>query len=212
MRRTLPTVAACAALTLTLPSAALAHHRHGRHHARAHHARVHFEHFGAASTTTTSPTTTPPAGTPRTTTSPTTPTSTPENAGTVASYTGGVLTLTLSDGSTVKGNVTDDTQIECVKATSTTSTGQTSDEDSQDNNDQGDDQSGDGMGQPDDQQFMDSESSQQGDDGMDSDDVGSGTPEPPCDTSALTANAVVRAAELRIGPSGSEFESIELVR
>jgi hypothetical protein len=42
--------------------------------------------------------------------------------------------------------------------------------------------------------------------------VPAATPEPPCDSSALVANAVVRAAELRIGPGGTDFESIVLVR
>ena len=38
-----------------------------------------------------------------------------ENAGTVASFTGGVLTITLADGSTLKGTVTDATKVKCER-------------------------------------------------------------------------------------------------
>jgi hypothetical protein len=187
-----------------MPGAALAHHGHGRHHhqhkagTHARHAQFRIVHIGSV--------TPPPAPT---TSAPTPPT--PENAGTVASYTGGVLTLTLNDGSSVSGKVTDQTRIECVKATpatppTTTPTG----EGPGDDNGQGDDQSG-------------GDISEQGDRGPgewqheDNGDGGDGPgasepPEPPCDSSSLVAGAIVRAAELRIGPGGTEFESVLLVR
>jgi hypothetical protein len=185
MKRSLLTVTGmAAALALAMPGAALAHH--GRHHhkarAHAHHAKFRMVHIGSMTTT---PPTTP------TTTTPTPPT--PENAGTVTSYTGGVLTLTLGDGSTVSGKVTSETRIECVKATPTTPP----------ITEPGDDGPGDDNGQGD---------GQQGEDGGDDDGVPAGAPEPPCDSSALVAGAVVRAAELRIGPGGTEFESVLLVR
>jgi hypothetical protein len=53
---------------------------------------------------------------------------------------------------------------------------------------------------------------QHGDDGDDDDGPGAGEPEPPCDSSSLVPGAVIRAAELRIGPGGTEFESVLLVR
>jgi hypothetical protein len=225
MKRALPIAAALAALTLIAPSAVLAshghrHHHHKaalaghghRHHHKAHHAKVHFEHFGPATLgsagTGTQPSTSPA--------SPTLPPVTPpvnENAGKVASYTGGVLTLTLNDGSSssVSGKVTADTQIECVSATAPSS-GQ--EEAPGDDNGQGDDQSqgdrnqGDhGNGNAGDQPSTHQPQAIQGDD-----DDQPPTSEPPCDTSALVPNTIVRAAELRIGPSGNEFESIELVR
>src|SRR5262249_7738571 len=87
---------ASSALALAAPQVASAHH--GRHHHRhhAHHAR--FRHFGTVSNTTTP-----------TTKSPVTP------AGTVKSFTEGVLTITLADGTTtVSGKVTEDTEIACL--------------------------------------------------------------------------------------------------
>ncbi|HWX87466.1 MAG TPA: hypothetical protein VNX67_04775 [Solirubrobacteraceae bacterium] len=208
MRRSILTALGLVALALAVPSAALAHHGRGHHHHhKPHHARLHFMHIGASGTSvTTSPTNTAPA----TPTSPTTP-PTPENAGKVASFTGGVLTLTLNDGSTVSGKVTEDTRIGCVRATPTmppTGTpGQPGEDNSQgDDNGQGDDQSRGDMNQGD----KGGDEWQQGDGG--DDDQVQGTPEPPCDSSALVAGAVVRAAELRIGPGGNEFESVLLVR
>jgi hypothetical protein len=122
----------------------------------------------------------------------------------VVSYstTTNLLELKLNDESTVKGKVTDRTRIECVKATPPMET------------EPGDRSPGDDNGEGDDQQRGDMSDSGWGDhkDGGDDDDGEVGTAEPPCDTSALVPGAVVRAAELRIGPGGTEFESIVLVR
>jgi hypothetical protein len=201
------------ALVLAVPSAALAHHGRGHHHrhhhkANAHHAKFRIVHIGSMATT---PATTTPATTP-TTTPPA-----PENAGTVASYTGGVLTLTLNDGSTVSGKVTSDTRIGCVKATPTPPVGgPPSDEGPGDDNGQGDDQSHGDTSQGDMSQGDHGNGEwQQGDHGNggdDDDEEVQGTPEPPCDSSALVTGAIVRFAELRIGPGGTEFESILQVR
>jgi hypothetical protein len=189
MRRSLITTTGIVALTLVVPSAALAHHGHGHHHhkarGKAHHARFRHVHIGAGATgTTTSPT--------------------PENAGTVASYTGGVLTLSLNGGSTVSGTVTVHTRIRCVPAIAPTVTTPTSPA------------PGDDEGQGDDRGSNDV--SAQGDRGPgdwhheNGDDESPRTSEPPCDSSTLVAGAVVRAAQLRIGPGASEFESVWLVR
>lgn len=204
MRRSLLTATGITALALAMPGAALAHNGHGHHHhhhhrgrAHAHHAKFRMVHIGSVTTTTpTTPTTpTPPA---------------PANAGTVTSYTGGVLTLTLNDKSTVSGKVTNETRIRCVKATPPTM--EPGAEGPGDDNGQGDDQSRGDMSQ---QQGDHSQGAwRHGDDGDDDDGPGpgAGEPEPPCDSSSLVAGAVVRAAELRIGPAGTEFESVLLVR
>jgi hypothetical protein len=213
MRRSILTALGLLALALAVPSAALAHHGRGHHHhkAKAHHAQLRFMHIGASGTSVTgSPTNTAP-------TTPTTPTTTPtpENAGTVKSYTGGVLTLTLNDGSTVSGKVTEDTRIGCVKATPTTPTGtpgQPTDQGSGDDNGEGDDQSRGDMSQRGDKGSGEGQHGDQGNGGDDEEEEVQGTPEPPCDGSALLPGAVVRSAELRIGPSGNEFENILLVR
>lgn len=201
MRLRLLTIMGALALALAVPSTALAHHGRGHHHhhhkakSEARHARFRFEHVG--STGVSAPTPTPSTPTPPT----------PENAGKVASYEKEVLTITLNDNSTVSGKVTADTHIRCVSAMAPpiTEPGQDS---RGDDSSQGDDQSGGDMNQGD----------QSGDgwgdhkDGGDDDGGPQGTPEAPCDTSLLVAGAVVRSAELRIGPSGNEFQCIVLVR
>lgn len=191
-----------AALALAMPGVGLAHGRGHRHHhnarTHAHHARFRMVHIGSM--------TAPPTGAP--TTTPTPPT--PENAGTVASYTNGVLTLTLNDKSTVSGKVTNETRIECVKATPPMPpTSEPGAEGPGDDNGQGDDQSRGDMNQQGDGGQGEWE---QGNDGDDDGGPGAGEPEPPCDSSSLVIGAVVRAAELRIGPGGTEFESVLLVR
>jgi hypothetical protein len=204
MKRSLLTVAGILVLALAVPGAALAHHGHGRHHHRHHHGKAHARHakfrlvhIGSTTATPVSPSATPP---------------TPENAGTVASYTNGVLTLTLNDGSTVSGKVTNRTRIGCVKATPTTAalTGSPAHGPGDDNG-QGDDRGRGDMGQQSDHGSGEWRHGEHGDDG-DSHCGGPGASEPPCDSSALVAGAVVRAAELRIGPGGAEFESVLLVR
>jgi hypothetical protein len=102
---------AVATVSLAAPSAALAHngehHRAGeRHHHRGHHRHAHVLAFHAqaqAPASSTGSTSSP---------SPTTPAS-EDKAGTIASFTGGVLTIMLNDGSTVSGKVTERTEIEC---------------------------------------------------------------------------------------------------
>jgi hypothetical protein len=195
MKRGLLTITGVATLALAMPGAALAHHGRGHHHhhkakMHAHHAKFRTVHIGAA---------TPPTPT----TSPTPPT--PKNAGTVTSYTNGVLTLTLSDNSTVSGKVTNETRIRCVKESPTTS--EPGAQGPGDDNGQGDDRDGGGSRHHGDH-------GQGGDGWWHGNDGGPGAdePEPPCDSSSLVTGAVVRAAELRIGPAGTEFESVLLVR
>ncbi len=202
MRRTLLTAVGVVTLALAVPGAALAHHGHSRHHhhhhkIKAHHAKFRFRHIGAVGAGASGPTgptgPTGPSGPP-----------TPENAGTVTSYstTTNILEIKLNDESVVKGKVSDRTRIECVKATPPMEAGP------------GDQGPGDDQGEGDDQSRGDMSQGGWGDhkDGGDDDGGEMGTAEPPCDSSLLVPGAVVRAAELRIGPGGTEFESIVLVR
>src|SRR6476659_6134058 len=96
MKRLILSALAVSALTLAAPAAALAQHRHHRRHHHAHHARVLT--FKATSTPA-GPTTSSPAST--------------ESVGMVSSFEGGVLKITLNDGSVVAGKVTERTEIEC---------------------------------------------------------------------------------------------------
>lgn len=201
MRLRLLTIVGTMALALGVPSAALAHRGHGHHHhhkskSKAHHANFHVRNIRPTGTTPPAP----PTGTP------TTPPA-EENAGTVTSYEKEVLTLTLKDNSTVSGKVTADTHIKCISP-ATTPTTEPPNEGPGDDNGAGDDQergdmnqSGGGWG---DHKDGGDDDGQQG--------QSSSTPEPPCDTSSLTPGTVVHSAQLRIGPSGNEWECIVLVR
>jgi hypothetical protein len=197
MRRRLLTAVGALALALAVPGTALAHHGHGRHHhhhqAKARHGKFRFRHIGATGAGASGPTgPTGPSGP-----------AAPENAGTVTSYstTTNLLELKLNDESVVKGKVSDKTRIACVKATPE---GEPDEQGPGDDKGEGDDQSHGDMSQ--------GGWGDQKDNGDDNDDGDVGTTEPPCDASALVPGAVVRAAELRIGPGGTEFETIVLVR
>jgi hypothetical protein len=101
-----------AALALTAPSLASAHRtRHHRHahaahhrrlHARRHHRRPSSSKLGPPAPSTPSTPNTPP---------PSKSSATTESAGTIASFSNGVLTITLKDGSTVSGTVTESTRV-----------------------------------------------------------------------------------------------------
>lgn len=233
MRRAMLAAFSAIALTLASPGAALAHHGHRGHHhkgrIKAHHARVRFEHFGAPSPSNSHPsdsqTTTGSSG------ESTKPASPSEVVGTVSSFENEVLTLALNDGSTVKGKVTSRTRIECVPAAGTTTSsteegpgedkGSGDDESHQaDDKGAGDDESheGDRQGPSSEQQGKEDESDQRSSDGEGADNdegdqaMSAPSAEPACGTAALSSGTSVREAELRIGPEGAEFESVELVK
>ena len=224
MRLRLLTALGTAALALAAPSAALAQHHGGGHHrhhgakTRAHHAKFEFVRISAAGES--APTTTPPST--NTGTGPTTPPALPgEEAGTVVSYEKEILTIKLKDGSTVSGKVTADTHIGCASATAPPVPPSGEGGDQGQGEDQGDDsgQATSGTGQADGPGSNDHPhgapssgvwgEQQDGGDGAIQEGA---TSEPPCDTSSLTPGAVVRAAQLRIGPSGTVFEFVLLVR
>ncbi len=176
MRRILLVVVASCAVLVAVPVLAVAHgsehhkrtelhhkraERHHRRH-RRHHDRVRREHFGSRSSSNRGDQ--PEQG----------------NAGTVASFTGGVLTITLTDGSTVSGAVTADTNIECEMAEPEI------DMQAEDQGPGGGDNSGDDGGQGDDQ----------GEDGQ------------PC--APVMPGMVVRRAELRISSAGAVWDEVEL--
>lgn len=226
MRRMLLTAMGATALALATPAAALANHRHHHHKHHARHARASFLHLGPAAAGAPPSSSSAPTPPPKPTTSTTTPTA-EENAGTVKSYTGGVLTVTLGDGSTVAGKVTASTRFECVSTTAAQPQADTDDEPGPgDDNGPGDDQgeedrnqqggspwsSGQQQGAHMDGHWQQGNDNENGPGGDQDEDAAPISSEPPCDSSALTEGAVVRAAELRIAPGGAEFEWIELVR
>jgi hypothetical protein len=189
MRRMIMT--AVASVSLAAPGVALAHtgeHRragerhHHHHHHRGHHRQAHVLAFHAqAPASSTSPTGS---------TGPTTPAS-EDKAGTIASFTGGVLTITLNDGSTVSGKVTERTEIECPAPPSASA----ADLSGRDGGESG--SSDDGPG----------ESS--GDDDNGNDDNGNEVAEH-CTSAALVPGASVKEALLSVGGEGATWLKLEL--
>jgi hypothetical protein len=174
MRRTLFCALLSVAAVALVPASAMArgHHR-AHHHKRHHHARIHDKRFGTVSSSPSSP------GTPMTPPS--------DTAGTIASFDGTTLVLTLNDGSSVSGKVTSDTEIECMSASSSDDMFQRNDN----GGDHGDDQGGD---QGDDQ------GGDHGEDGAQN-----------CTTADLKPGATVTGAELKISSAGSVWDKVDLV-
>lgn len=178
MKRSLPLLVAVVALALALPGVAAARGHHRHHHA-THHAKTHAKartvNLGANVLFT-----------PGTTNTPSDPAKA-DTAGAIASFTGGVLTLTLNDGSTVHGAVTAQTKLECetsaMPPVATKADDQGASQGSDDQN-AGDQNSGDQGG-------------------------GSATT---CDTSALVPGAVVREAQLRLDATGAVFTHVHLAQ
>ncbi len=175
MRRILLSVVACCAVIAFVPASAPAQgHHHKRHHHRGHHARV--RHFGDDQNQNN-----PGAGQNQ-----------DQTAGTVQSFSNGVLTIALNDGSMVSGTVTGDTEIEC-QAPDRSSVMQSHDRHGGDNGggDNGDNNQGD-------------------DDNGQGDDNNEGAAQT-CDMSSLTPGAVVQEAELKISSAGAVWDKVELV-
>jgi hypothetical protein len=175
MRRIILSVVACCAVIAIVPASALAH---GGHHKR-HHARVHHRTFGhdwsQSGSTSTSTSTSP---------------SSDQNAGTVTSFTGGVLTITLNNGQMVSGDVTGDTEIECQAADMSSSL--RSHDSGGDNGDQGDNNGDRG----------DDNGNDQGDDNNENAN---------CSSADLTTGTVVHEASLRLSGAGATWDKVELV-
>jgi hypothetical protein len=116
-----------------------------------------------------------------------------EKAGTITSFTNGVLIVHLFNGDDVKGTVDDNTEIECEHGDAA----RAADDGPGHDGDEGDDDHGDrsGPGHGDDEGDGDDE---------DEDEAG-------CDASALVPGAVVKEAELKATAAGLIFREIELI-
>jgi hypothetical protein len=133
-----------------------------------------------------------------------------ENAGTVTSFDGTKLTITLASGGTVTGNVDDSTEIECKRPATTTPTATASRED-----EPGDDRGGDDRGGDDGDNDDHSGPGRGGDDDPGDDDHGErgdDDDEVACSKSDLTAGTVVHEAELKLTDGVAVFREVELVK
>jgi len=115
-----------------------------------------------------------------------------ENAGTVTAFADGELTITLFDGGTLTGKVTDETEIECDDDGARAS--------HEGDDDEGDDEHGDSRGD-DDEQGDDDGDRHHGDDEQGDDE---------CAPDALAVGAIVEEAELKISSDGRVWQEIEL--
>lgn len=180
MRRTTISLSAVLMLLAFAPAGALAHNQHRRHHR---HARV--ERFGRDVT-----------GAPMSSSS-------ADNAGTVQSFSNGVLTIMLGDGSTVSGAVTDGTEIECMAP-----------EQSQAIHEDGDGGSGDQSASDDQSGSGDQSGSDDQAEGQDDNDAAEQNDENQmennCSTADLSQGTVVHEAELRISSAGAVWKKLEL--
>jgi hypothetical protein len=190
-------------LALAAPGLASAAHTSKCHH-HAHHACAKTRHASRARVLTfgrPSPATGTPSGTTPTVSS--SPSGPAETAGTVASFTGGVLTITLKDGSTVSGKVTETTELRCQSGAPPTEAGdddQNGDEASGGNGDDGAPQGGPLAGSHGDHMSG----------AGDGEDGGAGQPST-CTTAALVPGAVVAEAELSVGGSGAVWDHVDLI-
>ena len=195
MQRIAPMTAAAATILAValLPAAASAAGHHHRHHHRRAGARL--RSFGANNRAA-------PAS---------------DNAGTVASFTGGVLTIKLADGSTVTGKVTDATELKCETAAAS-SMARIADHGSA--GDGGGDGSTEGRDQSSPTPVVES-SDDNGQDDNDADEAqppageqpGDGEDEhgAPCEPSSLKEGTTVRNAELAVSSAGATFREVEII-
>jgi hypothetical protein len=171
MKKVLLIVVASAALIALVPATALAKHGDRRHHRGHHHAQVHHRTFGHDENNQNN--------------------NTP--AGTVVSFTNGVLTIVANDGNTASGKVTNATEIKCEQQEPAEFEhhDRGRGDDGGDDNDRGDDNGND-----------------QGDNDNDNDNDKANEM---CTTADLTKGAVVQKAELRITSAGGVWDEVELV-
>lgn len=130
-----------------------------------------------------------------------------ENAGTVTAFANGELTITVFDGTTLTGKVTDDTEIKCDDDDARASHDPGDDDDDRsgpgdgDEGDRGDDHNHRHDDDEDDDDRGDHRHGHHGDDDDDDDD---------CAQDALAVGAVVEEAELKISSAGRIWDEIEL--
>ena len=125
-----------------------------------------------------------------------------EQSGTIASFDGTTLTVTLVNGDTLKGKVDSGTEIECDDTLAQPTTASTRDDGSE--SESGDDNSAPTSGPTSTEQQQGDDDNEQGDD---NDDQGE---DANCGTSALTEGTIVKEAELHLTASGAVFDQIEL--
>jgi hypothetical protein len=150
-----------------------------------HHAKRHHKHHAARARVLDFRASAPATTSPTTTT----PSST-ESAGKVASFKEGVLTITLTNGQQVSGKVTEATRIQCPTATQPGNEGEDDDQ-----------------GSGDDEHSSFSHDAHQACNGA----QGHESSQQSCTTAALTEGALVRDAELSIGPSGAVWDHVDLM-
>jgi hypothetical protein len=222
MKRIFTAAAMASLLAVLVPGMASAAQR-GRSRTHAHHASTHHRHvrhlqiirFGSvaalpsAGAPAGSRTTGSPSSAPRSDGPPATPGTPAPSAGTVLSFTGGVLTITLADGSTVSGKVTEATELQCQSATPPTGT--------EDGGDEGSGSEGEGSGgstegtPPATHVRGETRSSGEGEGGQDGEEGDHGEESPACTTAALVPGAVVAEAELSVGSSGAVWDHVDLI-
>jgi hypothetical protein len=129
-----------------------------------------------------------------------------ERAGTIASFTGGTLTLTLNDGTTVSGKVTPGTEIECHSAGATAA--ENGDGGRGDGERGGGSGSGPGPGGPAGESGRDGRDNDAGENDAGDDDAQDGAEH--CTSAALVPGASVREALLSVGSAGSFWVKLEL--
>ena len=110
-----------------------------------------------------------------------------ENAGTIKSFEGGVLTISLAGGGELSGRVDEDTEIECHTAGDLVAHSSSSGDDDDLSHDQGEDEDGDDV-------------NEHGDDDDDQ-----------CSADALKAGTKVHEAELEVTSAGKHWEELELI-
>jgi hypothetical protein len=174
-----------AALCAVMPAAALAHDPHSTHHTkRQHRAHIRVRHLHAAST---------------------------DSAGSVRSFDGSALVLTLTNGSTVSGVVTNDTEIRCDSSgqRASTESDARSDGGGGDRGDRGDqnDRGGPNNGGDRGDQNDRGGPNDGGDRGDNNGDDGN---QMACTTADLTPGTTVHEADLRVSGAGSVWEKVEL--
>ena len=200
MKRIATTTSLAALLLLASTGIAQARGHHARHHRRGKHGVAHIERILSP----VAPALNEHTGGGASSSGPGSPGSqagdSTEAAGTVTSFAHRVLTITLNDGTTVSGQVTEQTEIGCQPAEATAHAA------SEDGG--GDHGSGDESGS----------SREDGDEGSgdqseqdDQNDGNESAGPASCSTASLVPGAVVREAELRVSSAGSVFLHVELI-
>lgn len=206
MRRILIALVMSGAVAVMAPAVAMATHHRSHHHHHSRHSRIRHSHFVGKDGT--QPGSSGPAGT--------VTTFTDNGNGT------GVLTITLTGGGTVTGNVTADTELLCMSSSATTGDGQGDTGDDQGDNggsqgttgdDQGSGDASDWSGPGGDQGSSGGSQGSTGDDQSDGGDQGGDDQGDAqlCTTSALATSTPVSEANLEITSAGAVWDRVVLI-